>query len=189
MSQFMPADILEEIASMRRYARSLTHDDQSADDIVQDAVMKALEKLHLFRPDGSRRGWLLAIVHNIFVSARRRDEVRARHDLHFAALLTDRLEPDQEDGERLRRVALALARLPEQRRAVLQLIAVEERSYQEAAVLLGIPVGTVMSRLSRARRDLRRCQGGGATPGRLPHEGARSRRQGPSVKPRAARAG
>ncbi len=189
MSQLMPADIMEEIASMRRYARSLTRNDQAADDVVQDAVMKALEKRHLFRPDGPRRGWLLTIVHNVFISARRREEVRARHDLQFAAMLTDRLEPDPENGDCLRRVARALAALPEQRRAVLQLIAVEERSYQEAALMLGIPVGTVMSRLSRARGDLRRWQSGGSAPGKVSQKGAPSVHPSLGMKPRAARAG
>ena len=149
---------------MRRYARSLTRDEQAADDVVQDAILKALEKRHMFRPDGSRRGWLLAIVHNIFISTRRREEARARRDARFAIMLTDRLEPEQEHAAMLGQVARAFAALPEHHRAILHLTAVEGQTYQEAAAILDIPVGTVMSRLSRARAALRRLQGNGLTP-------------------------
>ncbi|MBB3926990.1 RNA polymerase sigma-70 factor (ECF subfamily) [Sphingobium jiangsuense] len=165
MSQLLPTDILEEMSSMRRYARSLTRDEQAADDVVQDALLKALEKRHLFRPDGSRRGWLLAIVHNIFISTRRREEARARRDTRFAGMLTDRLDPDQEHAATLHQVAQAFAALPEPYRAILHLVAVEGQSYQEAAAILDIPVGTVMSRLSRARAALRRAEGGAAEDG------------------------
>jgi len=144
---------------MRRYARSLTRDEQAADDVVQDALLKALEKRHLFRPDGSRRGWLLAIVHNIFVSTRRREEARARRDTRFARMLTDHLDPDQEHAATLQQVARAFAALPEHYRAILHLVAVEGQSYQEAAAILDIPIGTVMSRLSRARAALRQAEG------------------------------
>jgi len=149
---------------MRRYARALTRDEHAADDVVQDAILKALEKRHTFRPDGSRRGWLLAIVHNIFVSARRREEARVRRDTRFATLLTDRIEPDQEHSACLQQVARAFASLPEHHRAILHLIAVEGQSYQEAALILDVPIGTVMSRLSRARNALRRLQGVDANP-------------------------
>ena len=163
MSYLLPTDILKEITSMRRYARSLTRDEHAADDVVQDALLKALEKRHMFRPDGSRRGWLLAIVHNIFVSTRRRENAQIRRDMRFANLLTDRLEPNQEHAVCLAQVAGAFAGLPEQHRAILHLIAIEEQSYQQAALILDIPIGTVMSRLSRARAALRRLQSDGLT--------------------------
>lgn len=98
-------------------------------------------------------------MHNIFVSGVRREEARARRDTHFAETLTDRLEGDQEHAACLRQVARAFGALPEHHRAILHLIAVEGQSYQEAAAILDVPVGTVMSRLSRARAALRRLQG------------------------------
>ena len=152
---------------MRRYARSLTRDESAADDVVQDAILKALEKRDSFRPDGSRRGWLLAIVHNIFVSRLRREQSEANRTARFAEAMIDRIEPDQEHAALLHEVAQAFAALPEHHRAVLHLIAVEGQSYQEAAAILGVPVGTVMSRLSRARAALRRAQGmeAGESPG------------------------
>lgn len=159
MPTLQPTDILEEMPSMRRYARSLTRDESAADDVVQDALLKALEKRHAFRPNGSRRRWLLAIVHNIFISDRRREKAEARRDSRFAETLTDLLEPDQEHSVCLQEVAQAFATLSESHRAVLHLIAVEGQSYQEAAIILDIPVGTVMSRLSRARAALRSAQG------------------------------
>jgi RNA polymerase sigma-70 factor (ECF subfamily) len=159
MSHLSPIDILEEISSMRRYARALTRDETAADDVVQDALLKALEKRHTFRPDGSRRGWLLSIVHNVFISSRRSEDARLRRNARFAEMLTSHLEPDQEHAACLYQVARIFAALPDNQRALLHLIAVEGRSYQEAAEILDIPIGTVMSRLSRARAALRGGRG------------------------------
>lgn len=158
MSDLQPADILQEMSSMRRYARSLARDENIADDVVQDAILKALEKRHTFRPEGSPKRWLLSIVHNIFISLRRREQAEARRDVRFAQAMVDRLEPDQEHAACLREVATAFAALPDHHRAVLHLVAVEGQSYQEAAAILDIPVGTIMSRLSRARAALRAAE-------------------------------
>ena len=159
MPALLPADILKELPSMRRYARSLTRDESAADDIVQDALIKALKRRDTFRPGSSKRGWLLAIVHNVFVSMRRREQAEANRDARFAEEMIDRLEPDQEYSAYLGEVAQAFATLPEHHRAVLHLIAIEGQSYQEAAAILGVPTGTIMSRLSRARAALRRTCG------------------------------
>lgn len=158
MSHLQPADILSELSPMRRYARSLTRDESAADDVVQEALLRALEKRNTFRPGGSVRAWLLAIVHNIFVSAQRRVRAEERRDARFAESMVDRIEPDQEYAAYLQEVAQAFAILPDPQRAILHLIVVEGQSYQEAAAILGIPIGTVMSRLSRARVALRRAQ-------------------------------
>lgn len=158
MSFLKPADLLDELSSMRRYARSLTRDQTEADDVVQDALLKALEKRHTLRPDGSRRGWLLAIVHNIFISSRRREGAAMRRDAQFAEVSIGRLEPSQEHAAYLRDVARVFNALPETQREVIHLISIEGQSYHETAAILGIPVGTVMSRLSRARVTLRRLQ-------------------------------
>lgn len=148
-------DILSDLGAMRRYARSLTRDDQAADDVVQDALLRAMEKRASFRPDGSRRGWLLAIVHNIFVSSKRREAAEARRNDRFAQMLVTELGSEQEQVAQLNEVARAFAALPTQQREVLHLVAVESVSYQDAAHILGVPIGTVMSRLSRARAALR----------------------------------
>lgn len=140
---------------MRRYARSLARDENVADDVVQDALVKALEKRDTFRPEGSAKRWLLSIVHNVFVSARRREQAEARRDIRFAQTLVDRLEPEQEHAACLQEVARTFAALPDHHRAVLHLVAVEGQSYQEAAAILEVPIGTVMSRLNRARAALR----------------------------------
>lgn len=156
MPDTFATEILADLSAMRRYARSLTRDDHLADDLVQDALLRALEKRSSFRPDGSRKGWLLTIVHNIFISGLRRRKAEASRDERFAETLLGRLEPEQEQVAYLNHVARAFAALPEHQRDVLHLVAVEGLSYQQVARILDIPIGTVMSRLSRARSAIRR---------------------------------
>lgn len=153
--------IVDDLAAMRRYARSLARDVQDADDVVQDALVRAIERHQSFQVDRGRRGWLLAIVHNVFVSSKRREAAEARRNEHFAETLMAHVAPEQEHRARLSRIAGAFADLPEHHRAVIHLIAVEGLSYQAAADVLGIPIGTVMSRLARARRSLRDDEPGG----------------------------
>jgi len=141
-----------DLRAMRRYARALSRDHVAADDVVQDAVMRAIERRDQFQPDRSRRRWLLAIVHNVFISAKRREAAETRRNLAFAQIQVD---PDQEVRADLMQVARAFADLPDHQRAVMHLTVVEGLSYQESADLLGIAVGTVMSRLARARATLR----------------------------------
>lgn len=148
-------DIRVDLVAMRRYARSLTRDDQDADDVVQDALLRAIERHETYQPDRDRRRWLLAIVHNVFFSSKRREASEARRNSRFAETLVDRLEPAQENHARLVQIARDFAALPEHHRAVLHLTAIEGMSYQQAAETLGVPMGTVMSRLSRARAALR----------------------------------
>ncbi|OAP31932.1 sigma-70 family RNA polymerase sigma factor [Sphingobium fuliginis] len=161
--------IRDDLVAMRRYARSLTRDEQDADDVVQDAIVRAIERQETFQPDRDRRRWLLAIVHNVFFSAKRREASEARRNSRFAETLVDRLEPGQEEHARLVQIARQFAALPEHHRAVLHLTAIEGFSYQQAAETLGVPVGTVMSRLARARAALREREQGqqGATGLRL----------------------
>ena len=154
------ADIPGELIAMRRYARALTRDDQDADDVVQDAILRAIERKKSFKPEFSRRRWLLAIVHNVFISAKRREAAEARRNDRFAETLERNPDLEQEQRVRLSRIASAYAGLPEHHRAVLHLITVEGLSYQEAADVLEIPLGTVMSRLSRAREALKQREQG-----------------------------
>lgn len=154
------ADIPGDLIAMRRYARALTRDEQDADDVVQDAILRAIERERSFKPEFSRRRWLLAIVHNVFISSKRREAAEARRNDRFAETLERNPDLEQEQRARLSRIASAYAGLSEQHRAVLHLIAVEGLSYQEVADVLDVPIGTVMSRLSRAREALKQREQG-----------------------------
>lgn len=154
--------VIAELAAMRRYALALARDDADADDVVQDALVRAIERQSTFAPERSRRRWLLAIVHNVFMSRKRREAAEARRDGRFAETLLANLDPGQEQVARLNEIARAFAALPEPQRAVLHLVAVEGLDYQAAADVLGVPIGTIMSRLSRARAALREREAGPA---------------------------
>ena len=147
----MEADLL----AMRRYARALARDDADADDVVQDALLRAIERQATYQPTRSRTRWLLAIVHNVFISARRKQAAEARRNDRFAQTLLSTIGPQQEEHVRLTEIAHGFAALPDAQRAVLHLTAIEGLSYQQAAETLDVPIGTVMSRLSRARAALR----------------------------------
>ena len=139
---------------MRRYARALTGERNAADDLVQDTLERAWTKLHLWRSGSDLRAWLFTIMHNVHVN-----QVRSR--AATATLPLDEDMPDapvrasQADLLEVRDIDAALRRLPVEQRSVLLLVALEHMSYQEAANTLGIPIGTVMSRLARARERLR----------------------------------
>ena len=144
--------LVELIPRLRRYARALVGDRASADDLVQDTLERAWAKLHLYRRGTDLRAWLFTVMHNVHVN-------RVR-----AARATDPLEDDmpelaqraaQGDALLVRDLDRAIARLPAEQRAVLLLVTLEEMSYEDVARTLGIPIGTVMSRLSRAREKLR----------------------------------
>lgn len=145
----------EHIPRLRRYARALTGDRAQADDLVQECLARAWEKLSLWRRGSDLRAWLFTILHNVFVNelrrAKRRPELLAFDD---EALDAPR-RATQEDGLAMRDLETALSSLPLDQRAVLLLVGVEELSYEQTAKALDIPVGTVMSRLSRARERLR----------------------------------
>lgn len=144
------AEIERQIPALRRYARALTGAADTADDLVQEAVTRALTRWHLFVPGRKLRPWLFTILHNCFVSAARADARRPHLPLDEASASVAPSDPVA--AEAIRR---ALAELPDEQRAVLLLVALEGFSYREAAAILAVPVGTVMSRLSRARSALR----------------------------------
>ena len=144
--------IVELIPRLRRYARALVRDRARADDLVQDTLERAWNKFHLWRPGSDLRAWLFTVMHNVYVN-----QVRAYRD---------HTQLDDEAAEmgvagvqgaslEIRDLEAALAALPAEQREVLLLIAVEDMTYAEVARTLGIPIGTVMSRLSRAREKLR----------------------------------
>jgi RNA polymerase sigma-70 factor (ECF subfamily) len=145
--------LLTELPRLRRYARALVGDRAAADDLVQDTLERAWSRVAQWRQGSDLRAWLFSIMHNLRVDQLRCPGLKtlSMEDEDFAvptrATQSDRLELADLDS--------ALARLPEEQRAVLLLVAIEEMRYDEVAVTLGIPVGTVMSRLSRGRERLR----------------------------------
>jgi RNA polymerase sigma factor (sigma-70 family) len=151
------------IPALRRYAAALLHTRESADDLVHDCLVRALDKLDTRRGDADVRAWLFSIMHNLFISQLRRTKARAARDaldeLHVA---NASMYPDQENGLRRRDLVRSLNRLPVEQRTVVLLVSVGDLSYAEAASVLGIPIGTVMSRLSRGRAQLREMVNGEA---------------------------
>lgn len=145
------------IPALRRYARSLLRDRAAADDLVQDCLERVISRWHQRRSDGDARTWVFTILHNLAINQLKRKVRRgvplAIEDVDETAFAT---APTQEDGLHVRAVLAALDSLPEDQRCVLLLVSVEDLSYAETAAVLDIPLGTVMSRLSRARYRLSR---------------------------------
>lgn len=144
---------LAHIPSLRRYARLLTGDASRADDLVQDTLERACVKWTLWQPGSALRSWLFTLMHNLYLNQRR----DWRHDDDHASLDdVDEAshEPLIQAGEQMD-MQQALARMSPALREVLLLVTVEEYTYAEAAGILDIPIGTVMSRLHRAREQLR----------------------------------
>ncbi|MBD3730915.1 MAG: RNA polymerase sigma factor [Sphingomonadales bacterium] len=145
------------IPGLRRYARSLLRDADAADDLVQDCLERVVGRWHQRRTDGNARSWVYTILHNLAINRIRQQTRRGQHlpmDNAPEPALAE--QPTQESQLHSRDITAAVDRLPDDHRAVLLLISVEELSYAEAARVLDVPVGTVMSRLSRARERLRR---------------------------------
>jgi RNA polymerase sigma factor (sigma-70 family) len=160
MNDMKRTDVISMLAPLRRYARSLTRDEAHAEDLVQDTLVRAYEGRGSFRSGGNLRGWLLSILHNTFIDHRRRHVAEFRRLEQAAELANTAAMPDQESRVRLQQVQAAFMSLPDEQRAALHLVAIEGLSYQEAASALKIPVGTLMSRLGRARSSLRDFEAG-----------------------------
>jgi RNA polymerase sigma-70 factor (ECF subfamily) len=148
--------LLAEIPRLRRYARALVGGRVEADDLVQDTLERAWSRFGQWRPGSDLRAWLFGIMHNLRIDQLRRpvlnfasydDEDNRDIEVPTRATQTDRIE--------LEELAAVIGRLPEEQRAVLLLVALEEMRYEDVARVLEIPIGTVMSRLSRARERLR----------------------------------
>jgi RNA polymerase sigma-70 factor (ECF subfamily) len=158
-----PTPLLEAyIPGLRRFAQALLRGDRErADDLVQDTLERALSSWRLRRFEGELRGWLYTILYNRFLSDRERRKRRSAYDAP-TEIIEDEL-PGVEGGQHpaleYRDFLRAFARLPAEQRSVLLLVAVEDLSYEEAARVQGVPIGTVMSRLSRGRERLRRLTG------------------------------
>ncbi len=150
------------IPNLRRYARALVGDREGADDLVQDTLERAVRKFHLWRP-GDLRAWLFSIMHNVFVNQLKARKVayEVEIDDSIAAPISSVTATDLMDLDR------ALAALSPDQREVVLLVALEDMTYAEVGRALGIPIGTVMSRLSRAREKLRRLMEGDTPRGTL----------------------
>ena len=161
----MIEDLPVHVAGLRRYAVALTGSRFEAEDLVQETLTRAIAAASSFRKGGNLRGWLFTIMHNAFVSgvrARRAADRELDDDLPELSQA-----PTQLDRLEVRDVLAGLSRLPEAQRAALVLIALEDFSYSEAARVLGVPLGTLMSRLARGREALRRAMSEDAPPPRL----------------------
>jgi RNA polymerase sigma-70 factor, ECF subfamily len=150
------SQLASELPPLRRFARALTGDPALADDLVQDCVERALIKSHLYDPARPLRAWLYAVLRNLYISGLRRNGrstvVKTVDDLMEGE---GAVPPAQEERLSVGSVSAALDRLAQQHREVIVLVALEEMSYRDVSEILGVPIGTVMSRLSRAREHLR----------------------------------
>jgi RNA polymerase sigma-70 factor (ECF subfamily) len=150
------AQLQAELPHLRRFARAMAGDASLADDLVQDCIERALIKSALYDPTRPIRAWLYAMLRNLYINGLRRasrSPVLKSVDHLFEG--EDATPPEQEYQLSVTEIAAALDRLPAQQREVLVLVSLEEMSYREAAEITGVPIGTVMSRLSRARSLLK----------------------------------
>lgn len=147
------------IPRLRRYARAMARDPIAADDLVQDCLVRALGKIHLWEKGTDLRAWLFTILHNRYISlarqaARQREGIELqKHKLDLTASSNQMARLELRDLER------AIARLPEEQRSVILLVGLEGMGYDEAASVVNLPVGTVRSRVSRGRETLRQMTG------------------------------
>jgi RNA polymerase sigma factor (sigma-70 family) len=151
------------ITELRRFARALCRGDRErAEDLVQDCLERAVSRWHARRPDGNLRGWLYTILYHGFLNEERRR--RRRGDSQRLEQISEIELPGVEGGQHAaiehRDLLRALATLAPEQRAVLLLVGVDDFSYAQAARTLNVPIGTVMSRLSRARERLRQSMYG-----------------------------
>ena len=148
-----------EVPRLRRYARALTRSADRADDLVQETLLRAISKSHLWQTGTDIRAWLFTIMHNHYVNMVRRamrDEATVDIEQMSSSLVA---VTDPTASSQLRELDQALARLPGEQREVILLVGLEGMSYETAANVLSVPVGTVRSRLSRGRDALRRLMG------------------------------
>lgn len=155
-----PREVLGWLPRLQRYARVLRRNREDADDLVQDTLERAWSRAGLWPGVGDMRTWLFSIMHNLHVDGLRRGRLDTV-DLD-AAVLEMSVAAAQPERLALRDLDAALAALPPEQREVLLLVAVDGLAYAEVAQALGIPIGTVMSRLSRGRERLRGLMDGAA---------------------------
>ena len=160
-------ELLQHLPRLRRYARALIHNQERADDLVQDTVERALSKLSHFQIGTDMRAWLFTIMHNVFANEVRKPSFRSVHlsaDDDLAEMEDITVSGNQFSSLEVRDLDYALQRLPVEQRQVVLLVGLDDMSYADVALTLGIPIGTVMSRLSRGRERLRALMAGAALP-------------------------
>jgi len=149
-----------EIPRLRRYARALTRNMVLADDLVQETLLRAVQKQHLWEPGTDLRVWLFTIMHNQYVNQLKRimrDSAIIQLNECAQGLVAT---TDPTASRQLRELERALGELPEEQREVILLVGLEGMSYDQAAAILNVPVGTIRSRLSGGREALRKLLGG-----------------------------
>ncbi len=149
----------EQIPRLRRYAMALTRSRDTADDLIQETLARAIAKQHLFQPDTDLRAWLFTLLHNQHVNDVRK-EMKWGNSVdvdHVSGGLV--AASDTSARRQLGELEEAIGKLPIEQRQVILLVCLEGMSYEEVATILGVPVGTVRSRLSRGRSALRRLMG------------------------------
>ncbi len=147
------AQMVAAIPRLCRYARALVGDRNAADDLVQDTFERAWTKLGNWRTGSDMRAWLFGIMHNLYIDQRRRPTLPMTPTYDETIEVSTRA--NQSDALEMRDLTAALAQLPAEQRQVLLLVSLEDMTYEDVGRTLDIPVGTVMSRLSRARARLR----------------------------------
>lgn len=150
-----PPELIAQIPALRRYARALSGDAWAADDLVQDTLERACGKWRLWAVGTDLRAWLFTLMHNLHVSGVRQ---QLRRSAAFTPVDVDEAADELAAPDAAQDLALDLQRcllqLPEEQRAVLLLVSLEDMSYEQVARITDTPIGTVMSRLSRARARL-----------------------------------
>ena len=147
--------IVDHVPALRRYARVLVHTGDRADDLVQDCVERALSRASLYQPDTNLRAWLFTIMRNIAITQTRKDKLRRTYASERMAMDRGSEAPSQTDVVVLKDSLRILGQLSAGEQQAVTLLGLYDLSYEEAASLSGLPVGTMKSRLSRGRQRLR----------------------------------
>ena len=163
MPQFLD-EIEGSVPALRRYARALTRNADRADDLVQDCIERAIRKQALWKPTGPLKSWLFRILLNLYRNELRSARRRGEHVAVETLLVEPSVAPAQPGRIALAEMARAIDALAAEQREALLLVVIDGMNYSEAAEVIGIPMGTLMSRLGRARAALRVATGAGEEP-------------------------
>jgi RNA polymerase sigma-70 factor (ECF subfamily) len=157
-----PVLLTSQLPSLRRYARALTGNTWAADDLVQDTLERACDKWRLWAPGSDLRAWLFTLMHNLYLN-QQRPQANAPHAAVDVDDMQEELHAPPAGADTRIDLQRCLLLLPADQRAVLLLVTLEDMAYEDVARILNIPIGTVMSRLSRARARLRELMDGKTT--------------------------
>ena len=154
----LSAELVTLLPRLRRFARALTRNPHDADDLVQVALERALARAHQLRPDAALAGWVFGILRHAWIDELR---ARARSERVFAPEERGQNVGDAVSGAQAERLSVedAMGRLPQDQRFAVALVLIEGFSYKEAAHVMGVPIGTLTSRLARAREALQAMLG------------------------------